>query len=68
MPIDAAALTHQPGLFRVRDYIICILIDEPNLNDEKYANLLNARAGEAVSVMKVSETDETKLHNLVAFY
>jgi type III restriction enzyme len=53
---------------RVEDYIIRVLIDEPDLDYEEHADLLYARAGEAVAAIRQYESDETKLHNLVAFY
>ena len=53
---------------RVEDYVIRVLIDEPDLDYEEHADLLYARAGEAVTSIRAYEADETKLHNLVAYY
>ena len=53
---------------RIEDYVVRILIDEPDLDYDTHADLLYRRTGEAIATIRTYESDAARLHDLVAFH
>ncbi len=53
---------------RIENYIVRALIDEPDMDYDVHSDLLYKRASEAVSAIRGYQSDDDKLHSLVAFH
>jgi type III restriction enzyme len=62
----AAGLTATES--RLENYIVRALIDEPDVDYDAHGDLLYRRANEAIDRIRQYETDEDKLHGLIAFH